>query len=396
MNKLFLNGLFCVSVMMAGCGLQRNPVPIAQITNSQITGFPGIRSWEVDYKPDVQIAYDNSTDCSFLALSGGGANGAFGAGYLCGWTQAGTRPDFKIVTGISTGSLIAPLAFVGPKYDQRLKTGYTTISTKDIMHVQGLLELLWGESYASSKPLAKMIAWQMDKEVLQEIAKAHAQGRRLYMGTTNLDAERLMIWDMGAIASSGHPDALELFHKVMLASASIPGAFPPVYFNVDVDGKQYDEMHGDGGVITEVFAYGPSLLRDLPETGSTETKICSLFIIRNGKLDSESEPVPRKFIDIVKRSFSTLMKAHSWEDIFRLYELTQNDNVDFSYVSIPNSYVAHSKEPFDSKEMNRLFNLGFEMAAHGGNWRKTVPAFSDTKADEWVWMPYDSTDNTKD
>jgi predicted patatin/cPLA2 family phospholipase len=378
---------YSVFLVVAGCSLPRNPVPIAQIKNAEISGFSGVRTWEIGYKPDVQIKSDDSSGCSFLAISGGGAHGAFGAGFLCGWSESGERPNFKIVTGISTGSLIAPLAFVGSKYDERLKAGYTTTSTKDILQFLGFLQLFWGESLASSKPLTKLIAWQVDEEALKDIAKEHAKGRRLYMGTTNLDAERFMVWNMGAIASSGHPDALKLFHKVMLASASIPGAFPPVYFNVEADGKQYDEMHVDGGTITEVFGYGPSLFRDLPAAEKTRSEICSLFVIRNGKLASEPEQMRRKFISIVKRGFSTLMKAHSWEDIIRLYEVTKLDNVDFNYVGIPDGYIEHSKEPFDPKEMKRLFDMGFEMAKTGYKWRKTVPVFSDTIDDEWIWVP---------
>jgi len=276
-----------------------------------------------------------------------------------------------------------------------LQAGYTTISTKDILNFLGFLQLLWGESLASSKPLTRLIEWQVDEKVLKEIAKEHAKGRRLYMGTTNLDAQRFMVWNMGAIASSGHPDALKLFHKVMLASASIPGAFPPVYFNVEVDGKKYDEMHGDGGVITEVFGYGFSLFQDLPPEEREKDEICSFYVIRNGKFASEPRQVPRKFISIVKRSFSTLMKAHSWEDIIRLYELAKLDNVDFNYVSIPDGYIEHSREPFDPKEMKRLFDLGFEMAKSGYKWRKTVPGFGDTRDDKWIWVPYEGVDKAK-
>ena len=160
--------LMMVMVLMlfgiTGCGLPRHPVPLARISDGQLAGFPGVRYWEVQYNPDVNIDSSDSADCSFLALSGGGAKGAFGAGFLNGWTDSGTRPNFKIVTGISTGALIAPLAFLGPKYDDKLRESYTTIRTKDILNVQGLLgfgvlPVLLGESYASTKPLQNMIFW---------------------------------------------------------------------------------------------------------------------------------------------------------------------------------------------------------------------------------------------
>lgn len=372
---------------VAGCGLPRNPVPLARISDGRLAGFSKVRFWDVQYNPDVRIDSKDSSDCSFLALSGGGAKGAFGAGFLNGWTDSGTRPNFKIVTGISTGALIAPLVFLGPEYDDKLRQSYTTIRTKDILNVQGILGLgilpiLMGESYASTKPLQDMISDLLTPEVLDAIAREHAKGRRLYIGTTNLDAQRVIAWDMGAIASSGHPDTLKLFKKVMLASASIPGAFPPVYFDVEIDGKKYDEMHVDGGTITGVFGYGSKLFTEPQREG-----ICSFYVIKNGKLDVEAEQVPRRFIKIAGRSFSTLMKAQSWGDMFRLYELAKGDNVDFNYVSIPDNYIEHSKEPFDPKEMKRLFDLGFEMAKSGYKWRKTVPGFGGASADEWIWVP---------
>ncbi len=370
---------------ITGCGLPRNPVPIAQISNGQVVGFPGVRYWEVQYNPDVNIDSSNSADCSFLALSGGGAKGAFGAGFLNGWTASGTRPEFKIVTGISTGALIAPLAFLGSEYDDKLTKGYTTIQTKDILNVEGLLgwgifPLLFGESYASTGPLTKMIAWQVDEKAMTKIAEEYTKGRRLYIGTTNLDAQRPVIWDMGAIASSGRPDALKLFHKVMLASASIPGGFPPVYFDVEIDGKKYDEMHVDGGVITGVFGYGANLFAQAQDEG-----LCSFYVIKNGKLDVESMQVRRHVFPISVRSFETLMKAQSWSDMLRLHNNAERDNVDFNYISLPNGYEAKGDEMFDPEEMKRLYDLGYSIATSDNPWQKDIPIFREKR--EWIWTP---------
>jgi predicted patatin/cPLA2 family phospholipase len=370
---------------ITGCGLPRHPVPLARISDGRLADFSKVRFWDVQYNPDVSIDSSDSSDCSFLALSGGGAKGAFGAGFLNGWTESGTRPNFKIVTGISTGALIAPLAFLGPEYDDELRQSYTTIRTKDILNVQGIfgfgiLPILTGESYASTKPLQDMISDLLTPEVLDAIAREHAKGRRLYTGTTNLDAQRVVAWDMGAIASSGHPDALKLFRKVMLASASIPGAFPPVYFEVEIDGKKYDEMHVDGGTITGVFGYGSKLFIQYQQEG-----ICSFYVIKNGKLDVEAEQVPRRFIKIAGRSFSTLMKAQSWGDMIRLYDRAKKDNVEFSYISIPNNYESKGNEMFDPKEMKRLYDLGYKIATSDNPWQKEIPLFR--KDREWIWTP---------
>ncbi len=370
---------------LAGCGLQRNPVPLARISDGRLAGLSKIRYWDVQYNPDVEIDSSDPADCSFLALSGGGAKGAFGAGFLNGWTDSGTRPNFKIVTGISTGALIAPMAFLGPEYDDEIKESYTTIKTKDILNVQGLLgfgvlPVLFGESYASTKPLQHMIADLMNEDMLEAVAREYAKGRRLYIGTTNLDAQRVVAWDMGAIASSGHPDALKLFKKVMLASASIPGAFPPVYFDVEIDGKKYDEMHVDGGTITGVFGYGFMLFSEPQPKG-----LCSFYIIKNGKLDVESKQIKRHFFSIAGRSFSTLMKAQSWGDMIRLYELAKEDNVDFSYISIPNNYEPQGDEMFDPEEMKRLYDLGYSIATSDNPWQKEIPITR--KSREWIWTP---------
>jgi predicted acylesterase/phospholipase RssA len=378
--------LVALLVNVTGCALTRNPVPVDKISEAKIAGMPNIRYWEVDYKPNLDPNSLGSSDCSVLALSGGGANGAFGAGFLYGWSVSGTRPNFRIVTGISTGALTAPLAFAGQKYDEKLKMFFTTVETEDILHIEGIRGLLFGESLANTKPLVEMIAKEVDEEVFKAVAAEYAKGRRLYIGTTNLDNQRFVVWDMGAIASSGHPDAIKLFRKVMLASSSIPGVFPPVYFDVDVNGKKYDEMHVDGGTITEVFGYG-SLFNDSAAAGQLPAGTCNIYVIRNGKLAAETEQVPRKSMKIITRSLSTLMKAHSWQDIFRLYFFAQRDKVGFNYVSIPDNYVASGKEPFDPAEMKRLFDLGFEMAKSGYKWNKTPPIISDTGEAGLKWTP---------
>jgi len=391
--KFYLSAVLVHIYLISGCTLPRNPVPVAQIPDAELVGISGVRAFAGEVSPvfqqdliesvrqerpgDFPLKPDGSTSYSALALSGGGANGAFGAGFLSGWTEAGTRPEFKLVTGISTGALIAPFAFLGPEYDEILRRDYTTITTRKIFVPRNFVSLLWNESLEDTAPLANFIESEMNEQVMQAIAEEHNHGRRLYVGTTNLDAQRLVIWNMGAIAASGHPGSLKLFHKVLLASASIPGAFPPVYFKVEVDGKLYDEMHVDGGTITEVFFYG--LVVDLPaarkESFGQKTPKAggAIYIIRNGKVGATPEQVRRSLPSIVRRAITTLTRAHGMEDLYRIYVITEQDQIDFNYVGIPQDYVSESTEPFDPAEMTRLFDLGFEMGKSGDKWHKAPP-----------------------
>ncbi len=387
--------MYSVFPGIVGCSLSRNPVPIAQMPNADLVSIKAVRTWGGDFSPQFQLDIvesmrqeregdfplkpDGSTSYSALALSGGGANGAFGAGVLYGWTQAGTRPKFKLVTGISTGALIAPFAFLGPEYDEELRQVYTTLETKDILHLRNFISWLWNESLAETGPLEKLIERNVNEKIFEAVAREHSYGRRLYVGTTNLDAQRFVIWNMGAIANSGHRDALKLFHKILLASASIPVAFPPVYFDVEVEGKQYDEMHVDGGTITEVFFYG--FMLDLPAArkevfGDKAPKPGgALYIIRNGKLAPSPVNVTRSLPKISKAALSTLMRAHAWGDLYRIYTITQRDQIDFNYAGIPDDYVSASDEAFDPEEMNRLFEIGLEMGKSGNAWHKVPPGF---------------------
>lgn len=197
-----------------------------------------------------------------LALSGGGSRGAYGAGVLTGWTAAGTRPEFDVITGISTGALMATSAFLGPEEDGQLKI-YTQTTNEDIYERRGRLSGVLGDAMNDTAPLRERLAESIDEDVLAAVAREYAKGGRLYIGTTNLDANTFTIWDMGAIAASGRPESLERYRDVVLASASVPGLFPPVYIPIDVGGQRYYQMHADGGVRKAIFYYG---LVDDPDT----------------------------------------------------------------------------------------------------------------------------------
>jgi hypothetical protein len=385
--------LLALAAGLTGCGeaVTRDPVPMKLAHEAQVVGIRDVRAWGGEHSPlfqknliesirrarrhDPRGVVDKTGAVSILTISGGGADGAFGAGFLCGWSKAGTRPPFKLVTGISTGALIAPYAFLGSDYDQRLKEVYTTITTKDILTEKGMLFAIGSDSLAESAPLANLLETHVTEEVLRDVAKAYAAGRLLYIGTTNLDARRLVVWDMGAIASSGHPGAPDLFRKVMLASASIPVAFPPVYVPVEAGGKTYDEMHVDGGVTTEVFFYGAMLDLEAAEreSGATKRPPAHLYILRNSQIRVQWKAVTPKLMPIAERSIGSLIAMQALGDIYRIHAFTKRDGIDFNLAAIPDDYVPAAKEAFDREEMNRLFDLGFQLAASGYKWQKHPP-----------------------
>ncbi len=381
-----------VLLLLAGCtSLERNPVPIDAMSRAIIPGMPDVRDWgdqpSLYFQEDlIQSVRDEweatgsvGRGMEALLLSGGGSNGAFGAGFLSGWTEAGTRPIFKIVTGVSTGALAAPFAFLGSDYDEALEQLFTTVTSKDIYKIRSPFTVLRKDSLARTDPLAAHIRQVVDLAMMQKIAGEHRRGRRLFVGTTNLDAQRLVVWNMGAIATSGQPGSLELFRRVLLASASIPVAFPPVYIDVEVDGSRYDEMHVDGGVIAEFFLWGAMVditsgMRELGVDAAKHGSV-SIYIIRNSQIDPAPEQVDRNLVDIASRSMITLLKAVAMGDLIRIWALAQRDGVDFNYIGIPPEHAETPAGAFDPSEMRRLFDLGRRLALEPEPWHKDPPSF---------------------
>ena len=276
---------------------------------------------------------------NFLAISGGADDGAFGAGFLAGWSDAGTRPAFDVVTGVSSGALIAPFAFLGPEHDHQLREIFTKYGRKDIFtyNVPSLLE---GSALVDDAPLARLIDKYVDDAFLQEVARERIKGRILLIGTTSLDTQRPVLWDMGRIAMSNNRDAGALFRKILLASATLPGFFPPVRIQVRVGGQNYDELHVDGGVTRQVFI-APSIF-SLASRDQKSARLAAkprLYVIRNGKIDPEYQSVNDNILSITQRSISTLIKNQGIGDLYRIYSVTTRDGVDFNLASIPADFT---------------------------------------------------------
>ena len=383
-----------LAVSLAGCGvLPRNPVPPELTASATIPGMPDVRaraggpipvmerdlaqSFDQESRADFPRGPDGLVRYPHLAVSGGGANGAFGAGFLNGWTATGSRPIFKIVTGVSTGALIAPFAFLGPQYDDALREFYTTTATRDIFALGTLLlQLLQGEALADTAPLAALIARHVDEEFLGKIIDAHARGRRLYMATVDLDSQQFIVWNMGLIAGSGRPEALELFRKVMLASASIPVAFPPVFFEVEVDGRRYDEMHVDGAVGFNVFVSGGVFrFSHVHASGGRGAARQDIFLIHNGKLRVGPSPTPRSLRGIATRVLEASLRASMVGDLFRIYALAQREGATFQWITIAEGVELQGAETFDPVRMSELYEIGYRTARAGPEWELHPPAF---------------------
>jgi predicted acylesterase/phospholipase RssA len=333
------------------------------------------QSFRQESRTDFPVGPDGLIRYPQLALSGGGANGAFGAGLLNGWTRTGERPVFKIVTGVSTGALMAPFAFVGPSEDDALREFYTTTKSSDIFTPSRSLlrQLLSGESLADTGPLARLIAKHVDAEFLRQVAQAHARGRRLYAGTVDLDSQRFVVWNMGRIAAYGNDEALDLFRKVVLASASIPVAFPPVFFDVEVQGQRYDEMHVDGAVAANVFynggVFSAAEARQRAGIGIGREDI---YVIHNGQLGPVAQVTPRTLRGIAVRVLESAGKAAVVGDLWRIHAAALHEQAGFHWVTLPDGVELTGTEVFDPVKMQQLYDIGYRAAQAEKVW-KTIP-----------------------
>lgn len=380
-----------VAGLVAACAADiRNAVPVGYAERVEVAGVGKVRGWGDVAVPDIAeraaqrvaqirlkrpaMVANRRAPVSYLAISGGGADGAFGAGFLNGWSAAGTRPQFEVVTGVSTGALIAPFAFLGSRYDNRLTEFYTQYSTDDLITKQVLAGLLGGSSLSDTKPLAELIAKYITMGVLNEIANQHEAGRRLLVGTTNADQERPVVWDLGLIATRRNKTALALFRRVLLASTALPGLFPPVYVKVtDTDGKTYEEMHIDGGVTDNTFLLPPHLQIAKLDRANKVRWRRTLYIIANAKTSPTRKIVKATTFDIASRSIDTLIRQQLKGDILKLYLRAKENKIAFRLADIPTTFTAESKEPFDRIYMKKLYKLGYQTARNGYKWKTSAP-----------------------
>jgi predicted patatin/cPLA2 family phospholipase len=311
---------------------------------------------------------------NLLAVSGGGENGAFGAGLLCGWTERGDRPVFDLVTGVSTGALTAPFAFLGSAYDAALRDVYTAITIDEVMRQRYLTAAMFDDAMADTSPLFKTISRHLNEAMLADIAKAYRGGRLLLIGSTNLDAQLPVVWNVGAIAESGDPRALDLIRRILLASAAIPGAFPPVMVDVTLDGVPYQEMHVDGGAVAQAFLYPPALTRGRRARIARRQPVTPItaYVLRNAKLEPDWAAVNRRTLSIVGRAISTMITSSGINDVIRIYNTVRADDVEYRLAFIGADFDLELKTPFEQSYMRALFDYGYRQGRAGYQWH-TVP-----------------------
>jgi hypothetical protein len=315
---------------------------------ASIPGVPDARFWSDSEQDFLKVL--PATPGPWLALSTGGGDGAFGAGLLTGWSQSGKRPEFSVVTGVSTGSLMAPFAFIGPSRDDGLKRAYTEYNAGDIFE-----DVKTPESLVDTWPLKRLIAREVTPELLAQVAEAHRQGRRLLIATTNLDAQRGVIWNMGAIAAKGDEAALKLFRDVLAASTAIPGLFPPVLIDVEANGKKTQEMHADGGLTAQVFVAPESMINSF---STTKIPAAQLYLVANNRLTSEFAMTERSLIFVLGHAIAVGVQAMLRVNIDRAAAAAKRDGVQF-YLSYPAlSSAEQGKGAFDTEFMKGLFEQG--------------------------------------
>lgn len=370
-------GWRCVPLVLAavlGCWRPEvYPPPLAVIEQPWLNAGPSSPSRDGDVEAVLGLSQvlageppkrDAGRPLNVLVLSGGGKYGAFTAGVLVGWTASGQRPVFDIATGISSGAIVATLAFLGPKYDDKLRNGFTRLRRSDLFVWRPVRGLIRGTGLMSAAPLEDLLAREITPEVMCDLQQAYADGRRLYIGTGNLITNRFTVWDLTAIAASGRPDAPVLIRKILLASSAVPGVVTPVEFDVEVNGIRYRELHGDAGNMAQAFvrSTGP-----IP-AGST------IWVLSAGKVYRDPLKSRPRVFGLLGGGVSNALYALFRSDLVKLYALCAVTGSQFRLIALPQDFPAETSSfAFEPEELQRMFWLGYQMAVSGQEWRSVPP-----------------------
>jgi len=377
----------CVLSILAlvGCALPRRDAPPTIFSAATPLDFPAdVRflstdraSVEAKSTAALQRLSISSKDGMLraLVLSGGGAGGAFGAGALVGLSRRQERPHYDLVTGVSTGALIAPFAFLGSEWDSQLTEAFTN-GQGEQMSVHGLLALPLGASRRSAA-LTALVDRYVTPDLIRAVAREAGNGRLLWVATTDLDKEETVIWDLGAIAMRGGEPARKLFRDVVVASASIPGVFEPVLIHVQLGGRLYDEMHVDGNVSASLFIAPAAAYFALLDQRSLNG--ARVYVLINGQIIDAPETTPFKLRPIVARTFSVALKHMSRAQVVAVDQFAEKYRMSVQSTYLPFDYPKYSSADFQASTMRPLFQYGVRCAQSGRLWT-TMDETMDTVA----------------
>jgi Patatin-like phospholipase len=369
---------------LAGCGMpDRISYGPETAAAASIKGFNDIRIYAdtVQNLPEARawLPIPRSKEINYLALSGGGAGGAFSVGALKGWSDKGQRPEFDIVSGVSTGALIAPYAFLGPAYDEPLVNLYTSGVASKLVDADFLPQGLLGASLLKQKPLRNMVEKYLTDEILAKIATEHRKGRRLHILTSNLDSQRAVIWNMGAIANSGRPDALKLFQDIVIASASIPGIYPAVLLKARSGGQVFEEMHSDGGSASQILTIPEGWMANADKGEWPKDQKFNMYILINNALIPEFSTTRNNTFTVMARANSTLIKAQTRSALVATYGYAQKNGIRFRVASIDTQVAYSMIDPFNVNYMRAVYKLGYAKMTSDTLW-KDRPLFNSNLA----------------
>lgn len=368
--------LLLAAMLLSACAatIARTNYTFDEAIHAQVPGFQNIRFYadapldefaKAGFSDSLPEAIGDKGRLQMLALSGGGSAGAYGAGVLVGWSETGRRPDFHIVTGVSAGALIAPFAYLGTSEDENLKEVFTSGIAEKLLKPYSPLRGLLGESLLDGSPLRELVASYVDQAFLERIAAVHRSGRKLWVVTSNLDNQRSIVWDMGAIAASGRPEALALFRKVLVASSSIPAVFPAVRIPVQANGETFQELHTDGGVTRQVFVVPDAFLTAEGFVPASTQSARDIHVIINNEYDPQFSVIRSNSVPVVSRAYSTLLKATTQTTINATYAFAARNNIGFR-MSYIDRYIPYKQtDPFNTQYMQELFEYGHKKGMQG-------------------------------
>jgi len=382
LKMLLILAVLCTAALSSACStVPRAPAPPAAVDSATLVGFPakvrflGIDRDTLDQRVDgvVEAVRDAAQGgpVNVLALSGGGAGGAFGAGALVGMSLRGDRPTFQVVTGVSVGSLLAPFAFLGSEWDPELVAAFADGRISRLLRVGGPA-ILFRPSIYEGAPLRSFIDHLVTQRLVDAVAKEAARGRLLFVATTDLDKEETVIWDLGAVAATGGEPARALFRDILVASTSIPGVFPPVLIRVSDGQREYEEMHVDGST-TVPFLVAPEILQ-LDGEHILNLNGGRIYVLVNGVLSTRSITTASRTLSVISRGISASLMHGSRRTVELAAEFAERHGMGLEFSYIPTTYPYRGSLAFDSDELQRLFDFAAKCAESGELWSRLEAA----------------------